>query len=141
MKFLVLISENCQNTFMHLRLAERLANFMNYSLDVFTSNRGLKIKVNNLLYFSYLKKIKNMKEYGFDPKFILTSIVTIYSSFVDYPEFIDYVIKDQRAFKFENFEKVLDLKSLGKIQIQYKHYNYFVKFHELTKKAYAKYKE
>jgi hypothetical protein len=45
MKFLVLISENCQSTFLHLRLSERLANFMNYSLDVFTSNRGLKIKV------------------------------------------------------------------------------------------------
>jgi hypothetical protein len=82
-----------------------------------------------------------MKEYGFDPKFILISIVTIYSSFVDYPEFIYYVIRDQRAFKFENFEKVLDLKSLNKIQIQYNHYNNFEKFHELTKEAFATYKE
>ena len=82
-----------------------------------------------------------MKEYGFDPKFILTSIVTIYSSFTEFPEFIEYVVKDQRAFKLENFEKVLDLKSGGKIQIQYNHYNYFVKFCELTKQAYVDYKE
>jgi hypothetical protein len=82
-----------------------------------------------------------MKEYGFDPKFILVSIVTIYSSFVDYTEFIDYVIRDQRAFKLENFEKVLDLKSLGKIQIHYNHYNNFEKFCELTKLSFANYKE
>lgn len=140
MKFLVLISENCQNTFMHLRLAERLANFINYSFDVFTSNRGLKIKVNFIFLFKF-EKIKNMKEYGFDPKFILTSIITIYSSFTDFPEFINYVVRDQRAFKFENFEKAIDLKDQGKIQIQYNHYNYFVKFYELTKQAYADYKD
>jgi len=45
----MLISENLQNIFMNLRLFERLANFMNYSFDVFTTSKGLKIKVNLLL--------------------------------------------------------------------------------------------
>lgn len=128
MKFLVLISENCQNTFMHLKLSERLATLMNYTLDVFTSNRGLKIK------------IKNMKEYGFDPKFILVSIASVYSSFVEFPEFIDSVVREQRSFKFESFEKVIDLKEKGKIQMQYNNYNYFLKFIELMKKAHEEFK-
>jgi hypothetical protein len=82
-----------------------------------------------------------MSEYGFDPKFILTSIITIYSSFVDYPDFIEFVVKDQRAYKIENFEKVLDLKDNNKIHIQYNIFSNFNKFFELSKQAFADYKE
>ena len=82
-----------------------------------------------------------MSEYGFDPKFILTSLVAIYASFVDYPEFIEHVVKDQRAFKLENFEKVFDLKERNKIQINYSQYSNFNKFYELAKLAYEDYKE
>lgn len=82
-----------------------------------------------------------MSEYGFDPKFILTSLVTIYASFVDYPGFIEYVVKDQRAFKLDNFEKVFDLKERNKIHINYTYYSNFTKFFELAKKAFEDFKE
>jgi len=81
-----------------------------------------------------------MSEYGFDPKFILTSLITIYASFVEYPGFIEFVVKDQRAFKLDNFEKVLDLKDRNKIHINYSIFNHFIKFFELSKQAFEDYK-
>jgi hypothetical protein len=77
MEFMVMISKICQQNFLNFKLGERLANLLNYSLDVFTSKRGLKLQV------------KNMKEYGFDPKFILISLVSTYVAFLEYPEFIE----------------------------------------------------
>lgn len=82
-----------------------------------------------------------MKEYGFDPKFILNSIISIYASFVSYPEFIEYVVRDQRAFKLENYEKVFDLKERNKIQVPYNEDSNFTKFYELAKIAYQEYKD
>ena len=42
---MVMITQCCQENFMSYKLAERLANLLNYSLDVFTSKRQLKLKV------------------------------------------------------------------------------------------------
>jgi ubiquitin conjugation factor E4 B len=104
MDFMVLLSKICQENFLSLKLGEKLANLLNYSLDVFTSSRGLKLK------------IKNMKDYGFDPKHILTSLISIYVNFLNYKEFLEYIVKDERSFKIENFEKVSDIYSRGKIK-------------------------
>ncbi len=71
MEFMVMTSKICQEHFLNYKLGERLANLLNYSLDVFTSHRGLKLK------------IKNMKDYGFDPKFILVSLISTYATFAD----------------------------------------------------------
>jgi ubiquitin conjugation factor E4 B len=45
MNFMVIICQFCQDNFMSLKLSERLANLLNYSLDVFTSKKNLKLKV------------------------------------------------------------------------------------------------
>ncbi len=45
MSYMVIITQCCQENFMSYKLAERLANLLNYSLDVFTSKRQLKLKV------------------------------------------------------------------------------------------------
>jgi ubiquitin conjugation factor E4 B len=107
MNFMVMISKICQENFLNYKLGERLANLLNYSLDVFTSKRGLKLQ------------IKNMKDYGFDPKFILISLVSTYLAFLDYPEFVELIVKDERSYKIENFEKVKSICSRGKINLPY----------------------
>ena len=56
---------------MSFKLGERLANLLNYSLDIFTSKRSQKLK------------IKNMNEYGFDPKFVLVSLIETYVAFLE----------------------------------------------------------
>ncbi len=98
-----MISAICQEYFLKFKLGEKLANLLNYSLDVFTSARGLKLK------------IKNMSDYGFDPKYILISLVSTYISFLSHTEFLEYVVKDERSYKITNFDKVIDIFGRGKI--------------------------
>ena len=49
MNFMLVICDFTQDNFMNLKLGERLANLLNYSLDVFTSKKSLKLKVNTLI--------------------------------------------------------------------------------------------
>ena len=74
-------------------------------------------------------KINNMSEYGFDPKNILNSIITIYLSFKDYKEFLEFLVLDERSFKIENFERVIVLKEDGKFPLEY---NCFLDFKSLV---------
>jgi hypothetical protein len=69
-----------------------------------------------------------MQEYQFDPKFILKSLIEIYLSFKDYKEFLEFIVKDERSYKIENFEKVIRLKENDKIRIDYNIYQDFLKF-------------
>ena len=67
-----------------------------------------------------------MTEYGFDPRFILKSLISIYISFKSYKEFLEFVVKDERSFKIENFERVIALKESEKISIPYDDYMDFI---------------
>ena len=60
-----------------------------------------------------------MDEYGFDPNFILKSLISVYASFIDYKEFLNYVVKDQRSYKVVNFEKVLRIANRGKTKFNF----------------------
>lgn len=116
-----MISKTCTENFMNYKLGERLANLLNYSLDLFTSERGLKLKV------------KNMSEYGFDPKLVLRALVSTYVSFYDYKEFMEFIVKDERSYKILNFEKVIRIYQRGKIKIDYEELNKFEKMIEILK--------
>ena len=93
LKFLVSITNVLQDNFVKSGLIERLANLLNYSLNIFITPRGNDLKV------------KNLSEYEFNPKFILSSILTVYSSFDNYIEFIECIVKDERSYHYENFFK------------------------------------
>jgi ubiquitin conjugation factor E4 B len=67
-----------------------------------------------------------MKLYSFNPKFILESIVSIYSSFQDYPEFLKFIIFDERSYKIINFEKVISIKDKNKIKPNSEAYQKFI---------------
>jgi len=45
MNFMVMLSRVCQKNFMNYKLAEKLANLLNYSLNIFVSPLGLQLKV------------------------------------------------------------------------------------------------
>jgi len=81
-----------------------------------------------------------MTEYGFDPRFILKSLVSIYISFKSYKEFLEFVVRDERAYKIENFERVLSLKDSEKISIAYDDYTEFEKIIEKLKNVEAEIK-
>ena len=69
-----------------------------------------------------------MNEYGFDPKFILNSIIKIYIAFQEYKEFLIFIVSDERSFKIENFEYVIKMKDKEKISLDYENYNQFISF-------------
>jgi ubiquitin conjugation factor E4 B len=96
--FMTIICSCLQKYFIKEEKAERLANLLNYCLDEFTSK-------------SSQLNIKNRKEYEFNPSYIMESIIKIYSYFVDYEEFIEFVVSDERAYKYDNFLKAIKLKN------------------------------
>jgi hypothetical protein len=77
-----------------------------------------------------------MNEYGFDPKFILCSVVSIYLSFKDYKDFLTCVVKDERSFKIENFETVKSLKENEKIALDYEKYHHLIRLIEDLRNLY-----
>jgi ubiquitin conjugation factor E4 B len=103
--FMTIICSCLQKYFIKEEKAERLANLLNYCLDEFTSK-------------SSQLNIKNRKEYEFNPSYIMESIIKIYSYFVDYEEFIEFVVSDERAYKYDNFLKAIKLKNeFNKIKV------------------------
>ena len=96
--FMTIICSCLQKYFIKEEKAERLANLMNYCLDEFTAK-------------SSQLKIKNKNDYEFNPSYIMESIIKIFSYFVDYEEFIEFVVSDARAYKYENFTKAMKLKN------------------------------
>ena len=96
--FMTIICSCLQKYFIKEEKAERLANLLNYCLDEFTAK-------------SSQLKIKNKNDYEFNPSYIMESIIEIFSYFVDYEEFIEFVVSDERAYKYENFTKAIKLKN------------------------------
>ena len=96
--FMTIICSCLQKYFIKEEKAERLANLLNYCLDEFTAK-------------SSQLKIKNKNDYEFNPSYIMESIIKIFSYFVDYEEFIEFVVSDERAYKYENFTKAIKLKN------------------------------
>ena len=103
--FLTIICSCLQKYFIKEEKAERLANLLNYCLDEFTSK-------------SSQLNIKNRNDYSFNPSYILESIIKIYSCFVDYEEFIEFVVRDERCYKYDNFTKAIKIKNeLNKVKV------------------------
>ena len=114
-KFLVSMCKILQLFFIKNGFVSTLANFLGYSLNIFASPLG-----NDL-------KLKNLSDYEFNPKFVLGSLLSIYGAFHDSIEFIECVVKDERSYKYANFERAKNLvENSGKIQIDNIDFNNFL---------------
>ena len=117
LKFLVSICKILQNFLIKNDFVSQLAGYLNYSLNIFGSP------------LNYELKLKNIKEYNFNPHFILGSILSTYSAFYDKYHFIEGVIKDERSYKFSNFDRAKNLAANNKdITINEKDFNNYIKF-------------
>ena len=47
----------------------------------------------------------------------MESIINIFSYFVDYEEFLEFVVSDPRAYKYDNFTKSIKLKNENKVKV------------------------
>ncbi len=117
LKFLVCISKILQNFFIKNDFISQLVGYLNYSLNIFGSP------------LNYELKLKNINEYNFNPHFILGSILSTYSAFYDKFHFIEGVIKDERSYKFSNFDRAKNLVANNKnITITEPDFNNYIKF-------------
>ena len=117
LKFLVCISKILQNFFIKNDFISQLVGYLNYSLNIFGSP------------LNYELKLKNINEYNFNPHFILGSILSTYSAFYDKFHFIEGVIKDERSYKFSNFDRAKNLVANNKnITISEPDFNNYIKF-------------
>ena len=124
LKFLVSICLILQNFFIKNEFITNLVGFLNYSLNIFASPK-----------LGYEIRTKNVNDYNFKPHFILGSILTIYSAFYDKIEFIQCVIKDERSYKFDNFDRAKNLvANNSSIEISQKNFqNYMIFVDKLRK--------
>jgi ubiquitin conjugation factor E4 B len=103
--FMSIICSCLQKYFIKEEKAERLACLLNYCLQEFT------VKSSELI-------IKNRRTYEFNPSYIMESLIKIYSYFIDYEEFIEFVVSDKGYYKFDNFLKAIKLKNeLNKVKV------------------------
>ena len=117
LKFLVSICKILQNFFIKNDFVSHLAGFLNYSLNIFGNP------------LNYELKIKNIKEYSFNPHSILGSVLSIYSAFYYRTEFIRGVIKDERSYKFINLDRAKNLVANNEnITISEKDFNNYIIF-------------
>jgi ubiquitin conjugation factor E4 B len=98
LSFMNIICSCLQKYFIKEEKAERLAGLLNYCLDEFTSK-------------SSQLKIKNKKDYEFNPSYIMESIIKLYTFFYDYDEFFELVVSDERAYNYDNFLKAIKVKN------------------------------
>ena len=130
LRFLVSLCKIIQVFFIKNDFITNLSNFLNYSLNIFASPLGNELK------------LKNLSDYDFNPKFILGALLSVYSAFYDQEEFIRCVVKDERSYKYENFNRAKNLvENTGKIIIETNDFNNYVKFFDKLKEVEKKLKE
>lgn len=130
LKFLLSLTKVLQVFFIKNEFITNLAGFLNYSLNIFASPLGNELK------------LKNLSDYDFNPKFILGSLLSVYSAFYDKIEFIECVVKDERSYKYANFERAKNLvENSGKIIIDTTDFTNYLTFFDKLKEEEKKIKE
>ena len=100
---LKLFTEALADSFTMPEIVQRLADMLDYNLDVMVGP-----KANNL-------KVDNLQEYAFNPRQLLAEIVDVYLNLRNKENFVFAVARDGRSYKPANFDKAtywLKTKSL-----------------------------
>jgi ubiquitin conjugation factor E4 B len=92
-QLLARVTTHCQQPFISDELGEKFAQAVNFCLDQLTTQKGLKFK------------IKDPERYHFEPRPLLTNLITMYSNMAHLEEFKTHVVKDGRSYSDETFAK------------------------------------
>lgn len=90
---LKLFTEALADSFTMPEIVQRLADMLDYNLDVMVGPKSSDLKVDN------------PSEYGFNPKALLAEIVDVYLNLAQKEEFVLAVARDGRSYKPANFER------------------------------------
>ena len=90
---LKLFTEALAESFTMPEIVQRLADMLDYNLDVMVGPKSSDLKVDN------------PSEYGFNPKELLREIIDVYLNLRQKESFVIAVARDGRSYKPANFEK------------------------------------
>ena len=94
---LKLFTEALAESFTMPEIVQRLADMLDYNLDVMVGPKS-----SNLI-------VKDPQQYSFEPKVLLAEIVSVYLNLASKENFIIAVARDGRSYKPANFEKATTL--------------------------------
>ena len=97
---LKLFTEALAESFTMPEIVQRLADMLDYNLDVMVGPKSKDLKVDNLT------------DYGFDPRTLLGEIVDVYLNLGQKENFVLAVARDGRSYKPANFEKATAIMQL-----------------------------
>lgn len=97
METLKLFTENLADAFTMPEIVQRLADMLDYNLDLMVGSKSSNLKVDN------------PAEYGFHPKELLIDIIKIYMNLSVKQPFIGAIAKDGRSYKQATFARASDL--------------------------------
>lgn len=93
MEMLKLFSESLADAFTMPEIVQRLTDMLDYNLDSMVGPKSSNLKVDR------------PQEYGFNPKALLSDIMTVYCNLSAKQRFIEAIAKDERSYKPDNFVK------------------------------------
>ncbi|KAL8917560.1 MAG: hypothetical protein Q9172_005785 [Xanthocarpia lactea] len=94
---LKLFTEALADAFTMPEIVQRLADMLDYNLDVLVGPKSIELKV------------ENAREYDFQPKALLADIIDVYLNLKNKESFIFAVARDGRSYKPANFEKATSI--------------------------------
>lgn len=129
MAMMKLFTETLEDAFTMPEIVGRLANMLNYNLDVLVGPKRSKLRV------------EDATKYSFDPRTLLSEIVDIYLNLSSKKPFIDALAADGRSYKPANFEEASrilgsrNLKSPEELEKWYKLSDQVAKAKEILDQA------
>ena len=97
METLILFTETLADAFTMQEIVIRLAAMLDYNLDSMVGPKRLNLVV------------RDAKEYGFNPKALLSDIMTVYTNLAAKPTFVTAIARDGRSYKPSNFTKATEI--------------------------------
>jgi len=101
METLILFTETLADAFTMKEIVTRLADMLDYNLDIMVGPRRKNLKVDS------------PEEYGFNPKQLLADIVSVYTNLAAKQTFVTAIARDGRSYKPANFDEATTLLSTG----------------------------
>ncbi|WFD31009.1 RING-type E3 ubiquitin transferase [Malassezia sp. CBS 17886] len=111
LRLLINFTAETSGSFMTPEIVDRLAAMLDYNLDVLVGPRCQELKV------------KDPKRVGFDPRSLLSEILSVFLNLAGHPEFAAAIARDGRSYRRETFSKAASiaqrhmLKSPAEIEV------------------------
>lgn len=104
METLILFTENLADAFTMPEIVQRLADMLDYNLNTLVGEKRLQVKVDNAA------------EYNYNPRALLSDIMTVFTHLAGKQSFVQAIARDGRSYRPENFGKAVEVMMKGALK-------------------------